>query len=140
MEPGSLGNVSECSITIVVEKNVVTPVGQKQVVPAIVVIIANTGAHAPAGPAQTRLLCNVDKSPVPIVLEEVAGGFLSRRPGGVKPGPVGKIDIQPPVLVIIKKCDSTSFGLHNVFLALHAAPDVSDVQPGLRGHIDVGHR
>src|SRR5215468_7302821 len=75
------GDIGERAVAIVVPQNVMAPIGEEQVVPAIVVIITDTYAHAPAGALQAGLLGNVCKSAVAVVLVEMAGGLLSTRPG-----------------------------------------------------------
>src|SRR6476646_2892302 len=68
VEAGLTGNIRESAVSVVVEKNVVTPERTKQVVPSIVVEVAHAHTGLPASPSQPRRFRYVFESAVSIVL------------------------------------------------------------------------
>src|ERR1019366_5692553 len=61
------GHVRKRAVAIVVPQNVMTPVRAKQIVPAIVVVVAHTNAGAPRGAGQSGFFCNVGERAIAIV-------------------------------------------------------------------------
>src|SRR5580658_9756940 len=129
-------NVGKGAIAVVMKQYVMPPEGAKQVVPAIVVIIAHADTGLPTGAPQSRFLGHIGKGAVAVVLVEVSGRFLPWRPMRVEPIAIGKVNVQPPVLVVVEKGQSASLGLYNYPLVIDGAPHVGDVQTGLLRHID----
>ena len=137
-ESGPFGYIGECAVTIVTEENVVAPVSQEEVVPAVIVVVPDANTHAPPRPPNARLFGDVNKSPVAAVLEEVRVWLLARRPGGVEPRAVGEVNVQPAVLVVIEKRDAAALRLDNVLFVLDAAPHVRNVEARFAGDVHVG--
>ena len=67
-KPGFLRDIGKRAVSVVVEENVVAPETAKQVVPSIVVVVADADAGLPAGAAQSRLLRDIGKRAVAVVL------------------------------------------------------------------------
>src|SRR5690242_17635653 len=65
---------------------------------------------------------------------------IARSPVGVNTCSVGEIDVEPTVVVVIKKCDPASFRLEDVALMIHAAPHVGNIQSSVTRDIDKGYR
>ena len=53
VEAGFVGDVSEGAVAVVVEENVVSPEAAEQIVPSIVVVVANADAGLPSGAPQS---------------------------------------------------------------------------------------
>src|SRR5579871_746655 len=80
-QSGFFSYVTECSIAIIVIKNILSPIGYEQIEVAVIVIIAHTTTLAPSGLHQTGVLGNIRKCAVAIVVIQVPGGsFPFREP------------------------------------------------------------
>ena len=66
-------HVSERSIAIVVKQNVVAPEATKEIVPAVVVVVANANAGLPSGARQSGLFGDVGKRAVAIIFVDLGG-------------------------------------------------------------------
>jgi hypothetical protein len=91
-------NVGEGAVAIVVKKNVVSPEAAEQIVPAIVVVVADADAGLPAGAREAGFLGDVGEGSVAIVLVEMRSGRLSRRPVLAEARSVGQVNIEPAVV------------------------------------------
>ena len=121
------------------EKHIVAEETTEQIVPSIVVVVADAHTGLPTGDAQSRLLRHIGKGSVAVVLEQVGRGCLSGRPDCIQPVAVGEIDIQPTIVVIVEKGKPTSLGLDDRPLVVDAAPHVWNVQSRLFRHIHKLH-
>jgi|SRR5580658_85799 hypothetical protein len=112
--------VGECSVAVVVIEDVFSVVGDVEIFPAVVVVIPDANALAPAGVSETGFLRNVGEGAVVIVVVQMAGGCLcgKRR---VEACPVDDENIWPPIVVVIEDGDTRSRGFNDVFLRVHAA-------------------
>src|SRR5271157_2549382 len=99
-----------------------TPIAAEQVVPTVIVIVAHTDARAPSGAAQAGFFRHVGERAVTVVLKEVLRGRLAIgiRFFARQAVPVGKVDVEPAILVVIEKGQSTTLGFNDVFLVLNA--------------------
>ena len=70
------GYVGKRAIAVVVEQDVVSPEAAKQVIPAVVVIVADADSGLPPGACQARFFGHVAKRAVAIIFEQLG----SRRP------------------------------------------------------------
>src|SRR5437867_3240911 len=100
-----------------------SPEATKQVVVAVVVIIANADAGLPAGARQSGFFADVGKCAVAVVLVEMRSGRFSRLPASVELGAIGQVDVEPSVIVVIKKGQAASLGLDDVALMIRSAPN-----------------
>src|SRR5436309_1895960 len=91
-------------------QHTVAPVGDKQIVPAVIVIVSDTDALAPASVRDSGAGGDIGESPIAVVLVESADGRLSRRPTRFKARPVDEKDVEPAVIVIINKSATASGG------------------------------
>ena len=71
VEPSFFGDVGECSVTVIVEKNVVSPEATEQIVPAIVIVIAHAYACLPARSRQSGFFRDVGKGAVAIIFVQL---------------------------------------------------------------------
>ena len=123
-QPGLMRDIGKRAISVVTKKNVVSPETAKQVVPPIVVVVADTDAGLPAGAAQSRFLRDIGKRAIAIVLVQMRNRRLSRRPMGIEPVSIRKVDVQPAVVVIVKERQPASLGLNDGPLVVDAAPHI----------------
>ena len=52
---GLASDVGECAVAVVVKQNVVSPEAAEQIVPAVVVVVADANAGLPAGARRVRI-------------------------------------------------------------------------------------
>src|SRR5690242_18668867 len=105
METRSFRHVRERSVAVVAEEHVVAPEAAEQVIPSVVVVIADAHAGLPAGAANSGFFRDVAECSVAVVLVEMR---RRRFPGGpvlAEQSSVCDVDIQPAVVVVIEKCD-----------------------------------
>ena len=112
--------VGECSVAVVVIEDVLSVVGDVEIFPPVVVVIADADALAPAGVGEAGFLRDVGESAVVIVVVKMARGRFCGR-GRVEACPVDNENVRPAVVVVIEDGDARSGGFDDVFLAVHAA-------------------
>ncbi len=130
-------DIGKRAVSVVVEKNVVSPETTKQVVPSIVVVIADADSRLPTRAAQARLLRDIGKRAIAVVLVEMRSRRLPGRPMGIEPIPIRKVDVQPAVVVVVEESQSAALGLNDGAFVIDASPHVGDGQPGLLSHIHI---
>ena len=127
-----MGHIGESAITIITVKDVLSPVGHKQIVEAVIVVVSHAHTTGPADFHQTRALCNIGKRAVPIVLEKMVAGagwsVLKASAGKQK-------DVEPAVTVEINKGAAAAKGFENVFFAVALTVNSNASQASLRGDI-----
>src|SRR5579872_1805135 len=140
IQAGLLGDVSERAVAVVVKENVAAPEGAEQVVPSIIVIVADANACLPSTASQARFLCDIGECAVAVVLVEMGCRLFAGGPVFIDPIPIGEVDVEPTVVVVIKKSDATALRLDDDAFVFHASPHVGDGETGSLGHIDELHR
>ncbi len=127
---GFLCNVGKCAVVIVVVEAVAAPVGHEDVGPAVIVVIGNGHAKAPAVVGDAGLLRNVGEGSIVIVVEE--GGVRRRLFTGerVEGGPVHDVDVHPTIVVVVNEADAGALGLNNELLFRAAHFVGPDGEPG----------
>ena len=113
-----------------------SPEAAEEIVPAVVVVIADADTGLPAGAREAGFFRDIGKSSVAVVFVQMGCGSFPRRPVGVEARSVRQINIQPAVMIVIEKRQSTTFGFNDVFFLIDAAPDVWGNQAGFLGHVD----
>ena len=73
-------NFSKGSVAIVVIKTVMAVVGEKQIFPAVIVIVADANSGRPTGIGETRSGGNIGESSVAIVAVEAVSGTWQDAP------------------------------------------------------------
>ena len=136
IKAGFVSDIGKRAISVVAEKNVVSPEAAKQIIPSIIVVIANADAGLPTGTPQSRFFGDVGKRAVAVVLVQVRDRRFSGRPMRIEPISIREVDVQPSVIVVVEKGQSASLGLNDGPFVVYAAPHVGDGQPGLLSHID----
>src|SRR5947207_2111785 len=108
----------------------------EEIVPAVVVVVADANAGLPAGTGETGFFRNIREGAVAIVLVEMRSGCFARGPVGVEAGSVGEIDVQPAVLVVIEESQPAALRFNDVLFVVGAAPNVGNGQPGFASYVD----
>ncbi len=103
------------------------PEAAKQVVPAIIVIIADAHAGLPAGTRKARLFGDVSESSIAIISVEMRSRRFSFSPLRVEARAVSEIDIEPSVLIVIEKGQAATFGFDDVAFVVEAAPHIGSI-------------
>ncbi len=80
VKSGFASYVPESPVSVVVEQYVVSPKTTEQIVPAVVVIVANASAGLPASLSKTGFLRNVREGTVAIILKQLRSRRFPRRP------------------------------------------------------------
>ena len=124
IDAGFARDVGKCAVAVVVKQNVVAPEAAEEIVPAVVVVIADADAGLPAGARQSGSFGDVGERAVAIVLVQMRSGRLSGRPRFAETRSVREINIEPAVVIVIEEGDAAAFGLDDVALVIGASPDV----------------
>ena len=119
---------------------VLAVVSNVEILPAVVVVIADADALSPTRSGEAGLCSDIRESSVVIVAIEM----ISRRWSGRKrfePGSVHQKNIGPAVIVVIKDRDAGAGGLDDVFLGVDAAEDLLHGEARFFGYVgEVGDR
>ena len=101
-DAGLRADIGEGAIAVVVVEDVLAPVGDEQIVVAVVVVVADADALSPAGVDESGFGGDVGEGAVAIVFEEMVGGLLS---GGkaFEARAVDEEDVQPAVVVVVDR-------------------------------------
>src|SRR5208282_6826748 len=123
-----LGNFREDPMVVVI-KPILSVVGNVEIFPTVVVVIAYANSLPPAAPSQPCLHRDVSKSSIMIVaVESIAGTLPGRK--SFQARAVHQKNIVPAVVVVIEDSHAGSGSFNNVFLGVDSAKDVLHGQPG----------
>src|SRR3954462_6003146 len=96
MKPCSLGHVRESSVAVVSIKNVVTVIRNKEIIEAVVIVVADGHRRRPSRPQHSSHCGHVRKCSVAVVLVEPIRGTWRVA---FQPRSVQDKEIDPPVIV-----------------------------------------
>src|SRR5579863_5123397 len=132
-----LADIGEGSVAIVVIENVLAEVRDEQIVPAIVVIVADADALSPARMRDSSLQSHVGESSVAIVAEKMRSWFVA---GGeaLKARSVHQKYIEPAIVVVVVEGNAASSSLEQIFILVLAAVDGLGIQAGLACNVEEG--
>jgi len=101
-------------------EHVLTEVGHKQIVVAVVVVVADADALPPPGVRDARFECHVGERAVAIIPEQARDGLLS---GGksFEARAVDEKNIEPAVVVVVIERDSAAGSFEQVFVLIFTA-------------------
>src|SRR6202035_5461209 len=105
-DSGLLAHVGKSSVAVVVVENVLAVVSYEQIFEAVVVVVSDANALAPAAMAQSSSGGHVGKCAVAIVLEQVRCGFVPSGKTFQSPA-VHQKNVEPTVVVIIVERHAT---------------------------------
>src|SRR4029077_11819953 len=100
---------------IVTVEDVLSPVGDEQIVEAVIVVVAHADATGPAGFQQSGALGNISESSIAVVLEQpiaCAGWGVGEAGAGQQK------DVEPAVIVEIEKRAAAAQSFDNIFLVI----------------------
>src|SRR5579859_1272540 len=129
-----LADVGESSVAVVAIEDVFAVVGDVEIFPAVIVIVADAGSLAPAGVGQAGFVRDIGESTVVIVMVEMAGREIARG-RRIESGAVHDEDVWPAVVVVIEDGDASSGRFNDVFFGVHAAKDFRGGETGFFGDI-----
>src|SRR5208282_5529445 len=133
--PCFFGDVAEGAVAVIVKQNVAPPKGAKQVVPTIVIVVANADAGLPSAAPKTGFGRHVGERAIAVVVIKLGGWCMARWPGSVQARSIGEINVKPPVLVVVEEYDSATLCLNDVTLLVNTAPHIRRRKSGLTCHI-----
>src|ERR1700730_10840004 len=126
------GYIRERSVAVVAVEDVLSPVGDEQIVEAIIVIVAHTYAASPARLQQACPLGYIREAAVPVVFEEPIAG-ARRSVGEASPGE--QKNIEPAVVVEVEKGATTTEGFDDVIFVVAFTVNCDGSQASFCGHI-----
>src|SRR5215469_5259016 len=131
----SFGNVGEGALSVVVVEHVLAVVGDKEVVVAVVIVVAHATGLPPAGTMfEARALGYIGERAIAIVLEQPAMGLVALRKSLETPA-VNKENVKPAVVVVVVKGEPAAGGLQQVFVLAHTPVSRFEVQSRTLHHI-----
>src|SRR5439155_15534733 len=78
-QPRLLSNVTKSAIPIVSIENILTVIGDKQIVVSVVIIVSHAGPLPPARAKQLGVSSHIRKGSILVIVVEVTDGFLPLR-------------------------------------------------------------
>src|ERR1700693_3544407 len=127
-EASALGDVEEGPVTVVVIEDVLSIVGNEQIVVAIVVIIADaTGLPPTSAEFQARAFSDIGERAVAIVFKETTMRLMVFGES-FEPPAIYEKDIQPAIVVIVIKSEAAAGGFEKIFIFFHAAVNSFDIK------------
>src|SRR5580698_9890978 len=140
-DAGFFAYVGESAVAIVVVQDIFSVVGDVEIFPAVVVIVADANALAPTGVSEAGFFRDVGEGAVVIIVVKMACGCFTG--GSVEAGAVDDKYVGPAVVVVVEDGDSRSGSFKDVFFGVHAAEhhwvretcflgDIGEMSEGLR--------
>ena len=120
---------------VVAVERVLTVVGDEEIVPAVVVVVADADALSPPGAGEAGLEGDVGEGAVAVVFEEMAGGRLALGEA-FEAGAVHEEDVDPVVVVVVVEGDAAAGGFEQVSVLVLASVDGAGVEAGLFRDVD----
>ena len=130
-----LADIGERAVAVVVIQNVLAEVGDEQIVPAVVVIVADANALSPSRVRDAGLRGHVGEGAVAIIAKQMRSRFAA---GGkaLEPRSVHQKDIEPSVIVVIVEGNAAARGFEQILVLVLAAKNRFRVQPGFAPDVD----
>src|SRR5207244_12203911 len=98
------------------------PEESEEIVPAVIVVIADADAGLPAAAANAGFFGDIGEGAVAIIFVEMRGGRFAGGPLFADERAVGEIDVEPTVVVVLEEADAGTVGFHDVRLIVGIAP------------------
>ena len=131
-----LGHVGKLAVAVIPIKSVLTVIGDEQIVPAVVVVIAHAAGLSPTGFVfQAGAYRNVCKCSVAIVFEQPAMRLLAFGEAFETPA-IDHEEIDPAILIVVIESQAAAGGFKQVLVVFHAAINGYVGQSGLRSHFN----
>ena len=132
-QAGFAGNIGEGPISVISIEDILPPIGHKQVVEAVVVVVANAHAACPAGFCQARFYRDVAKGAVPVVVVEPVG---DARGGAGECASAKHQDVDPAIVVVVEKGASATNRFQDVVLGAGRTVKNGMIDSRLLRHLD----
>lgn len=137
LEESSRGyHIGEGSIAVIAVEGILAVIRNEEVIPSIVVVIADTAALAPSSfVLQAGAYRHICKGTVAVVFEQMA---LRLLPFGkaIKTPSIDKENIEPVVVVVIVKGHSAAGRFEEVFISVFPAVNGLRIQAGLARYVN----
>ena len=104
---GRRSHIAERAVAVVVVEDAATYIGDVDVFPAVIVVVADAHTHAPSAMVQARLCSNIGEGAVAVIVIELAGR-TSAAPQIFQSGPIHEKNIQPAIVVVVQEGDPTT--------------------------------
>ena len=101
--PGLFGHIGKCAVMIVVVQPVFAIVGDINIWPAVVVVIADGHAKTPAVIGDARLGGYVSERPIMVVMKQRRVRSLALAVVSIVGRAVHQIDVEPPIVVVVNE-------------------------------------
>jgi hypothetical protein len=134
-EAGFSSDIGEGAVAIVTVKDILAVVTDEEIVPAVVVVVADAAALAPSAVSKACFGRDIGEGAIPVIFEEVRNGFLSLGKA-FEARAVDEEDVDPVVVVVVEESYPTACGFEQISVLVFAAVDGFGVEAGLAGYID----
>src|ERR1700752_1777415 len=111
-QPAFLSDIRKGTVAVVVIENVLAPIGDKEIVVAVVVIVSDTDALSPAEVCQASLTRDVWEGAIAVVVQQTVGMLL--RIGRVQPRAIHEKNVRPAIVIVINERCSATGCLENI--------------------------
>ena len=139
-DAGLFRYIRECPVVVIVVQAVLPQIGDVEIGPAIVVIVAHRAAKPPPVIRDSRFFRHLGKRSIAVVVEE-RRVRRNRLPAQCVDGrSIHQVDVEPAVVVVVEKADARTLGLDNDLLRGSAGRIVPPCQAGLFGCIHENNR
>jgi len=81
----------------------VAPEAAEEIVPAVVVVVADADASLPAGAREAGFRGDIGERAVAIIFVEMRGRLFAGFPICVEARAVGEVNVEPAVVVVVEK-------------------------------------
>ncbi len=136
-EPRGFGHVRKRAVAVVVEEMALADSSNKDVVEAIVVVVADRDAHPKKRNVQARPARHVGEGPVVIIVVKLQRGRAAFGAMGWMAGPVLAVDqqdVRESVVVVIDEGAAGTHGFRKPLLS-EGSVVVGEMDAGLRGDV-----
>ena len=130
-QAGMLRDVGKGTVPVVPIKRVLAVVGHKEIIVAIVVVVAYATSLAPASLMfQAGARRHIGKCAIAVVLEKMTAGFLAGRKA-FEPPAIDQEEIEPAIRVVVVEGQSAASGFQQILVGFLPAVDGLDRKAGL---------
>ena len=130
-----LADVGESAVAVVVIQNVLAEVGDEQIVPSVVVVVADANTLSPARVRDSGLRSDVGESAIAIVLEKMRSR-LAARGKAFQARAVHQKNVEPSIVVVVVEGNAATGGFEQVFVLVLAAENGLRVQSRFATDVD----
>src|ERR1700722_337420 len=120
-QPALLRHIGESAIAVVVIKNVLPPIGDKQIVITVIVVVPDTDTLSPSKMRESGLAGHVGKGAVPVIVQQAVRVLL--RVNSIQPGSIHQEHVEPTIVVVIDEGRATTGSLENIGVVGNATVD-----------------